>query len=127
MYLHTSLSVLISFIFFSYFLCFFFSLHLSLYLLFVSRNLLLSILFLLHSLYTFTYRFLLRLFTFSVSPSIFPPYSLTVTYFFVVAYISFSSGAIFSTSCSSNVAFSCLLLYSSTPCSSYTFIVTFFW
>jgi hypothetical protein len=46
MYFHTSLSVLISFISFSSLspFCFFFSLHLSLYLLFASRNLLLSIL-----------------------------------------------------------------------------------
>jgi hypothetical protein len=46
MYFHTSLSVLISFIFFSSLslFCFFFSLHLSLYPLFASRNLLLSIL-----------------------------------------------------------------------------------
>jgi hypothetical protein len=49
---HTSLSVLISFISFSSLslFCFFFSLHLSLCLLFTSRNLILSILFLLHSL-----------------------------------------------------------------------------
>jgi hypothetical protein len=61
MYFHTSLSVLIYFISFSSLspLCFFFSLHLSLslYLLFASRNLLLSILFLLHALNAFTASF----------------------------------------------------------------------
>jgi hypothetical protein len=101
---HTSLSVLISFISFSYhsLFCFFFSLHLSLYLLFTFRNLLLSILFLLHSLNAFT------------------------TSFVAFSTTSFSSAAIFSTSCSSNVAFSSHLLYSFTPCSFHTFIVTFF-
>jgi hypothetical protein len=56
MYLHTSLSVLISFISFSSFSPFF-SLHLSLYLLFASRNLFLSILLLFHSLNVFTASF----------------------------------------------------------------------
>jgi hypothetical protein len=56
MYFHTFLSVLIFFISFFFFslCCFFFSLHLSLYLVFASSNLLLSILFLLHSLNAFT-------------------------------------------------------------------------
>jgi hypothetical protein len=59
MYFHTSLSVLFYFISFSFFslLCFFFSLRLSLYLVFASRNLPLSILFLLHFLNAFTASF----------------------------------------------------------------------
>jgi hypothetical protein len=50
---------------------------------------------------------------------------LTIISFFVVAFpiISFSSTVIFSTSCSSNLTFSSLLLYSSTLCSSHIFIV----
>jgi hypothetical protein len=121
MYFHTSLSVLISFISFSSLslFCFFFSLHLPLYLLFASRNLLLSILFLLHSLNAFTASFSACSHSLSHHPFFLPaPFDpLTVTSFFVVPFsiTSFSSAAIFSTSCSSNVAFSRLLLYSFTP------------
>jgi hypothetical protein len=130
-YFHTSLSVLISFISFSSLslFCFFFSLHLSLYLLFASRSLLLSILFFLHSLNAFTASFFACSHSLSHNPLVLPaPFDpLTVTSFFVVTFsiTSFYSAAIFSTSCSLNVAFSSLLLYSSTPCSSHTFIVTF--
>jgi hypothetical protein len=120
MYFHTSLSVLISFISFSSLshFCFFFSLHLPLYLLFASRNLLLSILFLLHPLNAFTASFSACSHSLSHHPFFLPaPFDpLTVTSFFVVPFpiTLYSFAAIFSTSCSSNVAFSSLLLYSST-------------
>jgi hypothetical protein len=120
MYFHTSLSVLISFISFSCLslFCFFFSLHLPLYLLFASRNLLLSILFLLHPLNAFTASFSACSHSLSHHPFFLPaPFDpLTVTSFFVVPFpiTLYSFAAIFSTSCSSNVAFSSLVLYSST-------------
>jgi hypothetical protein len=132
MYFHTSLSVLIFFISFSSLSlpCFFFSLYLSVYLFFTYRNLLLSILFLLHSLNAFTASFFSCSHSLSHHPFfLLAPFDpLTVTSFFVVAFsvTSFSSAVIFSTSCSSNVAFFRLLLYSSTPCSSHNFTVTFF-
>jgi hypothetical protein len=106
------------------------SLHLSLYLLFASRNLLLSILFLLHPLNAFTTSLFACSHSLSHHPFFFPtPFApLTITSFFFVAFsiTSFSSVTIFSISCSLNVASSSLLLYSFTPCSLYTFTITFF-
>jgi hypothetical protein len=109
-------SVLISFIPFSSLspFCFFLSLHLSLYLFFTSRNLFLSILVLFHFLNAFTASFFNFLYFFS-HHSVFLPVpfaTLTIVFFFVVAFsiTSFNSTAIFSTSCSSNLTFSFPLL-----------------
>jgi hypothetical protein len=127
MYFHTSFSVLISFIFFSPLspFCLFFSLHLSLCNFFSFLGTI-SVDLVPPPFSQRLYHFLLRLFTFLSNHSFFLPalfVSLTVTSFFVVAFsiTSFISASIFSTSCSSNVACSSLLLYSSTPCSFHTY------
>jgi hypothetical protein len=95
-----------------------------------SRKLFLSILVLFHFLNAFTASFFICSHSLFYH-SFFLPVSFaafTTIFFFVVplSITSFSSTARFSTSCSLNLTFSSLLLYSATPCSYHIFIGTFF-